>query len=128
MKKKLCFVIQRYGNEIIGGAESYCKTYAEKLSEIYDIEVATTTSLEYINWEDHYPEGTEIINGIPVHRFKLDKPFNRNSYEEIASLVFDNPRHMLWQANLWLEEHTAMMIIRTYFLWEELPPTKSRRM
>lgn len=104
MKKKLCFVIQRYGNEIIGGAESYCKTYAEKLSEIYDIEVATTTSLEYINWEDHYPEGTEIINGIPVHRFKLDKPFNRNSYEEIASLVFDNPRHVLWQANLWLEE------------------------
>ena len=72
MKKKLCFVVQRYGVEINGGAEAYCRIYAEKLVRIYDITVITTCAIDYQEWNNHYQEGETVINGVTVHRFKVD--------------------------------------------------------
>ena len=50
MKKKLCFVVQRYGVEINGGAEAYTRIYAEKLAKIYDVTAVSTCALDYQEW------------------------------------------------------------------------------
>ena len=43
MKKKVAFVIIRYGAEVNGGAEAQCRMLAERLVPYYDVEVLTTT-------------------------------------------------------------------------------------
>ena len=55
--KKLCFVVQRYGEEINGGAEAYTRTYAERLAADYDITVLTSCALDYVNWKNRCPRG-----------------------------------------------------------------------
>lgn len=67
--KKLAIVVQRYGIEVNGGAEYHARVLAEKLAEKYSVEVLTTTAIDYKNWENHYPEGLEIIHNIQVYRF-----------------------------------------------------------
>jgi glycosyltransferase involved in cell wall biosynthesis len=83
MKDKIAIVVQRYGLEINGGAELHARLLAEKLYTIYDVEIITTCAIEYEFWDNYYPEGTEIINSIPVRRFKTLKKdlkkFNRLS-------------------------------------------------
>lgn len=75
--KKLAIVVQRYGIEVNGGAEYHARVLAEKLTEKYSVEILTTTAIDYKNWENHYPEGLELINNISVFRFPtIDKKTN----------------------------------------------------
>ena len=39
---KVGFVIQRYGTEILGGAEFLCRLLAERLAARHQVEVLTT--------------------------------------------------------------------------------------
>ena len=68
MKNKILFVVQRYGLEVNGGSEAYCRQIAEKLSSIYDVSVLTTCAEDYVTWENKYQEGIEKINDITVIR------------------------------------------------------------
>ena len=68
--KKIALVNQRYGLEVNGGSEYYTRLIAERLAENYEVEILTTCALNYTTWENHYPEGVEKVNGIPVRRFR----------------------------------------------------------
>lgn len=85
---KLCFVVQRYGLEVNGGAEVLCRLIAEHLSRYHDIDVVTTCAKDYITWKNEYAPGKQKVNGIPVYRFPVDSPrdidrFNRSSEKVI---------------------------------------------
>lgn len=69
MKKKICFVVQRYGLEVNGGAELHCRQLAEHMLPYAEVHVATSKAIDYMTWKDEYPEDTEDINGVMVHRF-----------------------------------------------------------
>jgi glycosyltransferase involved in cell wall biosynthesis len=72
---RLLFVVQRYGEMVPGGAEQYCREMAERLSARgHEIEVATTCARSYVDWADFFAPGTEIINGVVVHRFRVAHP------------------------------------------------------
>lgn len=71
--KNIAFVIQRYGKDIVGGSETYCRELAERLSKYYEIDVITTCAKSYITWENVYDEGKTVENSINVYRFKTDK-------------------------------------------------------
>lgn len=103
MKKRLCFVIQRYGKEVNGGAEAYTKMMAEKLSEFYEITVLTTCALDYSEWRNYYPEGSEIINDVLVHRFKCDRKRNTDSFSSLCSDMFGK-EHSAQEADEWIKE------------------------
>lgn len=102
MKKKLCIVIQRYGNEIVGGAESYCRIYAEKLSQFYDIEVVTTCALDYQEWKNYYHEGKIQINGVNVRRFKVDIQRNLQSFGQLTGKIYADSNHTLEDSLKWV--------------------------
>jgi glycosyltransferase involved in cell wall biosynthesis len=68
------FVVQRYGLDIAGGAEYHCRIVAEHLLRHADVEVVTTCANDYVSWRNHYPAGCEVLNGIPVHRFPVERP------------------------------------------------------
>ena len=68
---KIAMVVQRYGQEVIGGAESYCRQLAEVLSKQPDtsVDIYTTTALDERTWANVLSPGTTVDHGVRVHRF-----------------------------------------------------------
>lgn len=89
--------MQRYGEEIIGGAETLARLVTEHLAEQLDVEVATTTALDYWTWANHYPPGDAVVRGVPVHRF----PTVRNRTRDFQSFS----RHVLLEPHDLEDEH-----------------------
>lgn len=67
--KKIAFIVQRYGLEVNGGAEYYCRTLAEHLTGHYAVEVLSSCALDYVSWANWYTPGTTELNGVTVRRF-----------------------------------------------------------
>ena len=47
-KRKICYVVQRYGMEVNGGAELLCRQMAELMFPLYDVEVLTSKEIDYM--------------------------------------------------------------------------------
>lgn len=73
-RPRVGFVIQRFGPEVLGGAENLCREIARHLAEHWDIEVLTTCAKDYMTWADHFQPGADEVEGIRVRRFAVDRP------------------------------------------------------
>lgn len=73
---KICFVVQRYGVEVNGGAETLTRQLAEHMAAYTDheVEVATTKAIDYVTWKDEYEADEEMIEGVKVRRFPVAHP------------------------------------------------------
>jgi len=69
---KILIVVQRYGADVIGGSEAHARTIAKRLALHHQVEIATTTALDYWTWAPHYPAGTTTVDGLGVHRFAVE--------------------------------------------------------
>lgn len=107
-KKRIGIIVQRYGLDINGGAEYHARLIAEKIAPHFDIEVFTSTAYDYITWAHHYPEGKEIINHIPVHRFKVQRPRDPKRFGEIQEIIFEE-EHTIDDELEWLEEEGPLV-------------------
>jgi glycosyltransferase involved in cell wall biosynthesis len=101
---KLAFVIQRYGLEVNGGAELHCRWLAERLARRHEVEVFATRALDYLEWRNHYPAGTEIVNGVPVHRFTVRRPRNARAFASLSNLCFHEV-HTRQEEEAWVREN-----------------------
>lgn len=63
--------MQRYGAEVVGGSEGHARVMVERLARRHEIEVATTTALDYWTWAEHYRAGEDAVGGVPVRRFPI---------------------------------------------------------
>lgn len=100
---KIGIVVQRYGLEINGGAEFHARLVAEELAKHYRVEVITTCAYDYVTWANHYRAGTEQINGIPVHRFKVRHTRSPERFGRIQEYIFNNPHEPADELR-WLKE------------------------
>jgi glycosyltransferase involved in cell wall biosynthesis len=103
MKKKIAFVVQRYGLEVNGGSEYSCRLIAEKLSSDYDVEVITTKAVDYVTWENHYTDDIEVINGVKVRRFNTVHPRIPSEFEKCSREVFGNSRRNIYDELKWMK-------------------------
>ena len=83
-RPRVAFVVQRCGRDVNGGAESLCLQIAERLGRRWPTDVLTTCALDYMTWENFYPEGVEEVGSTMIRRFPVDGPrdvaaFNRLS-------------------------------------------------
>jgi len=105
---KIAFVVQRYGLEISGGAELHCRWIAEHMRKHWQVEVLTTRAYDYITWKNHYHQGQEIINSIPVKRFSVGKKRDPVKFGRLQTYILNNKhsrQEELRQEELkWLEE------------------------
>ena len=85
---RVAFVVQRYGLEVNGGSEALCRMIAERMAPFHNVEVLTTRAVDYVTWQDEYPEGTENVNGIRVRRFGVDHPRDQQQFDAISGVVF----------------------------------------
>jgi glycosyltransferase involved in cell wall biosynthesis len=69
---RLGFVVPRYGREVVGGAETLCRQYAERLvARGHHVEVFTTCALDHFTWRNEVPAGDSVLDGVRVHRFPV---------------------------------------------------------
>ena len=68
---KVAYVVPRYGDEVVGGAELAVRLLAERLvaREDVTVEVLTTRAVSARTWANEYPEGEVDLRGVRVRRF-----------------------------------------------------------
>ena len=68
---KVAIVVQRCHESIVGGSESLAWHYATLLSEVYQVDILTTTAIDILHWSNTLPEGVEMRDGIAINRFPV---------------------------------------------------------
>ena len=100
----LCFVIQRYGLESPGGAETHCRWLAARLAGKHRVEVVTTCARDYTDWRNHYPAGTSAVEGIAVTRFPVDRPRSARAFALYSDIVFRD-HHTSADEEEWVDQN-----------------------
>ena len=87
--KKIGFVVPWYHKDIRGGAEQELRGIVTHLkANNVDLEIITTCVKEFTaDWtENYFKEGVEIVDGIPIRRFKVRKG-NMKEFHRINAKV-----------------------------------------
>jgi glycosyltransferase involved in cell wall biosynthesis len=100
---KIGFVIQRYGTEVLGGAEYLCRLVAERLAPRHQVEVLTTCARDYITWKNEYPEGADRVRGVTVRRFANARTRDLDEFNKFSEWIFANP-HSRTDEMEWLKQ------------------------
>src|SRR5215472_1063282 len=109
---RVAFVVQRYGEEICGGAEYHCRLVAEHLATFVEVDVLTTTALNHLPWDNHYPPGDTVLNGVTVRRFPIDRVREHRAFDRLSSHVFGGS-HTYLDELAWVEmlgPHTPALL------------------
>jgi glycosyltransferase involved in cell wall biosynthesis len=93
-------VVQRYGDEVVGGSEGHARVVASRLARSHRVEVATTNAADYWTWAPYYPAGTGELDGLKVHRFPVADGRDPD-FKAFESKVLDG-EHALSDEEEWL--------------------------
>ena len=102
---KLALVVQRYGDEVIGGAELLARELAKRLAPHHRVEVITTCAKDHFSWADYFTPGLSTEAGVQVRRFPVKKQRNWNRFGRWSQLLFAaNRRRALptWLGEKWV--------------------------
>ena len=97
---RLLVVVQRYGADVVGGSEGHARTTARRLAQRHEVEILTTTALDYWTWANHFPPGEETIDGLKVRRFNIASG-RHPDFKDIEKHLFTEP-HTLDEEQSWL--------------------------
>lgn len=92
--KRIAFVVQRAGREVNGGSESHCLSIATRMSAHWQVEILTTCALDYMTWNNYYPEGVEQIDGVTVRRFPVESQRDVEYFNQLSMKYHNYPMKM----------------------------------
>lgn len=88
---RVAFVIQRYGPEVDGGSETLCRAVAERLAATCEVQVLTTTAVDYLTWKNELPAGVERRHGVAIRRFPVASPRRVRSFGRLSEKLYRAP-------------------------------------
>jgi glycosyltransferase involved in cell wall biosynthesis len=97
---RFAIVSYRYGDDFVGGAETSLRSMAEALHrEGHDVEVFTTCTRRESGWTNDYPEQTDHVGGVAVHRFRIDRHDAERHADAVRTLI-EEPENLQAQCDL----------------------------
>lgn len=108
---KVLFVVQRYGTEVVGGAELLCRELASRLaSRDHQIEVLTSCASSYVNWANRYEPGTSELDGVVVHRLPVSRERNQSNFDRLnARVVWGHSPSPMYLQKEWMRQQGPLM-------------------
>lgn len=100
---KVGFVVQRYGSEVIGGAEYLCRQVAEHMAKHWEVEVITTCARLHTTWRNEYSPGEQTANGVVVRRFLADRERDQATFSRLSQRVLLGLPHRLEEEVEWMQ-------------------------
>jgi glycosyltransferase involved in cell wall biosynthesis len=89
---RILYVVQRYGEQIAGGAEQHAREFAERLVERdHQVTVLTTCAQSYVDWANAYPHGWSELNGVAVYRVPVEQRRNPHLFSRFNSRMSTAP-------------------------------------
>lgn len=88
---KVGFVVQRYGREVDGGSETLCREVAERLAVDAEVEVLTTTAVDYLTWKNELRPGVTVADGVRVRRFPVAGQRRVRSFGRLSERLYHSP-------------------------------------
>jgi hypothetical protein len=83
---RVLYVVQRYGEEIAGGAEQHARAFAERLVKRgHRVTVLTTCAESYVDWANVYPRGWSQSHGVSVFRVPVELSRNPHLFSRFNS-------------------------------------------
>jgi len=90
-ERPLAFVVQRYGEDIVGGSEALCRSVAEMVNVHRPVEVLTSCARDYMTWRNEYRPGDYRLNGVRLQRFSVDFERDQRSHEALGAILGGMP-------------------------------------
>jgi len=104
-RPRIGVVVQRYGEGVIGGAESLARQVSLRLSGRFAVEVLTTCARDYRNWDNWYSEGSSRDGPVLVRRFPVAWHRHWQLFGRISGFLFALKRNLFlpqWVERLWV--------------------------
>jgi glycosyltransferase involved in cell wall biosynthesis len=132
---KICFVVQRYGATVAGGAEAACRSLATRLATRgNDVEVLTSCAVSYVDWANELPAGESMDDGVVVHRLAVGHGRERTRFAALSERVLNGLYPPTWELERawfdaqgpdidvkgWLDTHCPrfdIVVFFTYLYW-----------
>lgn len=120
---RLLFVVQRYGPEVAGGAELYCRQMATHLAARgHDVDALTSCAVSYVDWHDSYPPGDTVLDGVTVHRLPVAAPRADRFFGPLnARAVWGRKPAPLYLQQEWMRRQGPYLPGLVPWLWEHGP-------
>jgi glycosyltransferase involved in cell wall biosynthesis len=91
-RRRVAFVVQRFGEGITGGSESLARAFAERLSTTHRVTVLTTCARDYVTWRNELPQGASRMGDVEVIRFAVEKERDLDAFNAFAEPLYARPR------------------------------------
>ena len=116
---RLLFASPRYGTGVSGGAEQAVRELGLRLRDRgHEVHVLSTCAHSYVDWEDIEAPGDLLMDGVHVHRFRVDKrPISIDALRgsPLTSYLRTTPWSMagypMTGAGAWLQRHNFDVVI-----------------
>jgi glycosyltransferase involved in cell wall biosynthesis len=92
---RIAIVVQRYGEEVNGGAELLARWLAERLTALGEVHAITTCAIDYTTWANHYPAGESWLHGVLVHRFPVEMPRSWVRSQQVTARLIQREHSLL---------------------------------
>jgi len=134
---RILYCVQRYGEEVGGGAEAACRALAEHMAARgHHVEALTSCATDYVTWADEYPAGTTELNGVTVHRLPVRNERTPEQFGTMSQRVLGGHAALaaerdwvrvqgpdLPELEAWLDEHAARFDVAVFYTY--LYPTSA---
>jgi glycosyltransferase involved in cell wall biosynthesis len=102
-RPKLAVVVQRYGEDIVGGAEAHARQVAQALAPHAAVEVLTTCAVDHLTWANALPAGDSMDGRVKVRRFPVEAPREMRAFNRLSDGVLGLGADLVTEAH-WLAE------------------------
>jgi glycosyltransferase involved in cell wall biosynthesis len=87
-RPRVALVQPRYGADVVGGSEALMREVAHGLvGREWDVDVLTTAASSHYTWENVHPTGVEVVDGVVVHRFAVERQEDHTQRDEIEARI-----------------------------------------